>query len=219
MSSRPGRSGIREQGVRHDIEVVRLAKIEDRYLLHALEFESVLRACLWRYTHNSSDVDELLQETYARLLVVGGSHQHTEVKSIRAFCLTVARNVALDWLRRQQVVPLELVGDMEALDMLDESAQIEEIVNAHQELQLLADAIATMPRRCQQTFTLRKIYGFSQKEIAARLNISENTVEQHLTKAARRCAQVLFDSPLAGRQQGSQKIRARRRMKPYDERE
>jgi RNA polymerase sigma factor (sigma-70 family) len=198
---------------------VRVARVEDRFLLHALEFESVLRACLWRYTHNNSDVDELLQETYARLLVVGASQQQTEVRSIRAFCLTVARNVALDWLRRQQVVPLELVSDMESLDVLDEGAQIEEIVNAHQELALLADAIASMPRRCRQTFTLRKVYGFSQKEIAAQLNISENTVEQHLTKAARRCAEVLFESPLSPRRRERWLPRMRRRAKSYDERE
>jgi RNA polymerase sigma factor, sigma-70 family len=194
---------------------VRVAKIEDRFLLHALEFESVLRACLWRYTHNNSDVDELLQETYARLLIVGASQQETEVRSIRAFCLTVARNVALDWLRRQQIVPLELVSDMGSLDVLDDGAQIEEIVNSHQELMLLAEAIATLPTRCRQTFTLRKVYGFTQKEIAARLNISENTVEQHLTKAARLCAQVLFDSPLAKRQQAATE-RMGWRVKKYD---
>jgi len=194
---------------------VRVAKIEDRFLLHALEFESVLRACLWRYTHNNSDVDELLQETYARLLVVGAAAPATEVRSIRAFCLTVARNVALDWLRRQQVVPFELVADMESLDVLDDGAQIEEIVNAHQELGFLADAIAALPKRCRQAFTLRKVYGFSQKEIAARLNISENTVEQHLTKAARRCAQALFDSPLAGRQQKKSLSLVRRRAKSH----
>ncbi|HEY8508636.1 MAG TPA: RNA polymerase sigma factor [Steroidobacteraceae bacterium] len=175
-----------------------MAKIEDRYLLHALEFESVLRACLYRYTRNTSDVEELLQETYARLLLAGASEQ-PEVRSMRAFALTVARNVALDWLRHRQIVPIELVADMEALDVLDEKAQIEEIVNAHQELTLLADAVECLPTRCRQVFTLRKVYGYSQKEIAVRLNISENTVEQHLTKAARRCAQVLFDTPLSAR--------------------
>jgi RNA polymerase sigma factor (sigma-70 family) len=194
----------------------RVAKIEDRFLLHALEFESVLRACLYRYTRNTSDVDELLQETYARLLVAGATAQ-PNVRSMRAFCLTVARNVALDWLRHRQIVPIELVADMEALDVLDEGAQIEEIVNAHQELSLLASAVEQLPTRCRQVFTLRKVYGYSQKEIAERLQISENTVEQHLTKAARRCAQVLFESPRTAHQDNGMFARLRRRMKNYDE--
>ncbi len=36
---------------------------EDRYLLEALQFEGVLRACLRRYARNASDVEELLQES------------------------------------------------------------------------------------------------------------------------------------------------------------
>ena len=47
---------------------VGMAKDQERYLVQALEFESVLRACLYRYARNNSDVEELLQETYARLL-------------------------------------------------------------------------------------------------------------------------------------------------------
>src|ERR1700742_2588464 len=175
-----------------------VAKAEERYLVQALEFESVLRACLYRYARNTSDVEELLQETYARLLTAGSSNE-PEVRSVRAFALTVARNVAFDWLRHRQVVPIELVADLEALEVLDEGEQIEEIVNSHQELAMLVKAIQGLPDRCRQVFTLRKVYGYSQKEIALRLNISENTVEQHLTKAARRCAQALFDQPVAER--------------------
>ena len=170
-------------------------KSDERYLLQALEFEGVLRACLYRYTRNNSDVDELLQETYARLLTAGASNE-LEVRSVRAFSLTIARNVAFDWMRHKQVVPIELVADMEALELLDEGAQIEEIVNGHQELAIIVKAIQSLPERCRQVFTLRKVYGYSQKEIAAKLGISENTVEQHLTKAARRCAQTLCDQPV-----------------------
>jgi RNA polymerase sigma-70 factor (ECF subfamily) len=124
----------------------------------------------------------------------------------------VARNVAFDWLRHRQVVPIELVVDLEQLEVLDEGGQIEDIVNSHQELAMLVQAIQNLPVRCRQVFTLRKVYGYSQKEIALRLDISENTVEQHLTKAARRCARALFDPPLSeGRAMPLDRFRRRKR--------
>ena len=194
-----------------------MAKEEERYLIQALEFESVLRACLYRYARNSSDVEELLQETYARLLTAGASSE-PEVRSVRAFALTIARNVAFDWLRHKQVVPIELVADMEAMDILDERDQIDAIVNSHQELMMLIKAVQQLPERCRQVFTLRKVYGYSQKEIAARMNITENTVEQQLIKAARHCAAALFNQPVAERQ-ATLFERFRRRGQTHDRRE
>lgn len=185
----------------------------DRYLVAALEFEGVLRACLFRYARNAADVDELLQETYANLLTAGSARGREEIRSIRAFALTVARNVALSWLRHKQVVHIELVADLEALELLDETALVEEIVNSHQELGLLAGAVARLPTRCRQVFTLRKVYGLSQKEIAAELRISENTVEQHLAKGMRLCRAALADSPLAERR-SPWFDRSRRRAEP-----
>jgi RNA polymerase sigma-70 factor (ECF subfamily) len=174
-------------------------RMEDRYLVASLEFEGVLRACLYRYARNVADVDELLQETYEHLLAAGAAPGREEVRSIRAFALTVARNVALSWLRHRQVVPIELVADLEALETLDDRDQVEEIVNSHQELALLTAAVARLPERCRQVFTLRKVYGLSQKEIAAALKISENTVEQHLAKGVRLCTAALANSPIAER--------------------
>ncbi len=170
----------------------------DRYLVASLEFEGVLRACLHRYARNAADVDELLQDTYTHLLAAG-SQPREEIRSIRAFALTVARNVALSWLRHRQVVPIELVADLEQLELLDERSQVDEIVNTHQELALLTAAVARLPTRCRQVFTLRKVYGLSQKEIAAGLRISENTVEQHLAKGMRLCCAALANSPVAER--------------------
>jgi len=176
-----------------------MSRAEDRYLVASLEFEGVLRACLHRYARNAADVDELLQETYTHLLTAGAAKNREEVRSIRAFALTVARNVALSWLRHRQVVPIELVADLEQLELLDERSQVDEIVNSHQELALLTAAVAQLPARCRQVFTLRKVYGMSQKEIAAALKISENTVEQHLAKGVRLCTAALASSPVAER--------------------
>jgi RNA polymerase sigma-70 factor (ECF subfamily) len=176
-----------------------MSRVEDRYLVASLPFEGVLRACLHRYASNFADVDELLQETYTHLLAAGAATGREEIRSIRAFALTVARNVARSWLRHRQVVPIELVADIEALEMLDESGQVDDIVNSHQELALLTRAVARLPARCRQVFTLRKVYGLSQKEIAAELAISENTVEQHLAKGMRLCSAALANSPMADR--------------------
>src|ERR1700722_6415451 len=164
---------------------------DEAVLLEALNSEGILRACLYRYVRNPADVDELLQETYARLLTAAAA-PGAEVRSVRGLALTIARNVALDWLRHRDVVPMDLVSDLATLDVLDESAQVEEIVNAHQELTLLAECVAELPERSRQAFTLRRVYGLSQKEIAKRLKTSEGTVEQLLARAVRRCADALF---------------------------
>src|SRR5688572_28540063 len=174
------------------------SRMEDRYLVASLEFEGVLRACLHRYARNAADVDELLQETYADLLAAGAAKGREEVRSIRAVALTVARNVALSWLRHRQVVPIELVADLEALELLDVTGLVDEIVNTHQELALLTRGLASLPDRCRRGFTLRKVYGMSQKEIASELNIAENAVERGLGKGMRVCSAAVADSPIAG---------------------
>jgi RNA polymerase sigma factor (sigma-70 family) len=185
---------------------------EDRYFREALEYEGVLRAYLFRYAPNPSDVDELLQETYARLLGMAAKDS-SQIRSVRAFVLTIARNVALDWLRHQRVVPVELVADISALDVLDERAKVDEIVSAREELELLAEVVASLPARCRQAFTLRRVYGLGQKEIAARLGISENTIEQLLTRAVRRCADALFERQGRVETSDSLSARLRRRLK------
>lgn len=184
----------------------------DRYLLEALESEGLLRAYLFRYVRNPADVDELLQETYARLLVANPSGG-AEVRSVRALALTIARNAALDHLRHRDVVPMDLMSDMASLDVLDERAQVDEIANAHQELALLSEVVAELPKRCRQVFTLRRVYGLSQREIAERLGISDTTVEQLLARAVRRCAEALFTREVAADRPHSLSERLRHRLR------
>jgi len=52
---------------------------------------------------------------------------------------------------------------------------------------VLARAIAALPPQCAKVFVLRKMQGLSQKEIAARLNISVRTVENHVALGLVRC--------------------------------
>ena len=85
-------------------------------------------------------------------------------------------------------------------------------------LAMLVTAVKALPARCRQVFTLRKVYGYTQREIAARMGITENTVEQQLAKAVRHCAQALFDQSLAERR-ATLLDRFRRRGQAHDQSE
>ena len=69
----------------------------------------------------------------------------------------------------------------------------DETVNSTQELELLARVIASLPDKCREVLTLRKIHGLPHKQIAARLGIAEHTVEKHISYGTRLCAARLLE--------------------------
>lgn len=146
--------------------------------------ESSLRAWLCR-TFQSADVDDLVQEVYARVL---RERERGQVRSAKSFLFAVARNAVRDMLRRRATAQAEPITENVFLPVLDERPGTVDFVSRKQELALLGEAIRSLPDRCRQVFLLRKIQGLSQKEIAARLGISENTVETLVSKGVRRCA-------------------------------
>jgi len=54
----------------------------------------------------------------------------------------------------------------------------------------MAKLASGLPLVCRQVFTLRKVYGYSGREIAGRLGIPERAVEELLIQAARWYAQA-----------------------------
>lgn len=149
--------------------------------------ESSLRAYL-RRTLQAADVDDLVQESYVRVL---RERERGEVRSAKSFLFTVARNALRDLLRRRGVASAEAITENEALPVLEEGPGVVDLVSRRQELALLSEAIRDLPERCREVFLLRKIQGLSQREIAVRLGITENTVETLVAKGARRCADYL----------------------------
>jgi RNA polymerase sigma-70 factor (ECF subfamily) len=146
--------------------------------------EPALRAWLRSRFPTLGDADDLVQEAYARLLRVRGTGS---VACPRAFLFITTRNLALNQLRHLRH---EHPGDLKETDtsgVLDESVAIPESVAHAEDLQLLIHAIQSLPDRCRQVLTLRKIYGLSQKETADRLGIAEHTVEAQGAIGLRKC--------------------------------
>lgn len=146
--------------------------------------ESALRAWLRARFPTLADADDLVQESYSRLL---RARQTGSIACARAFLFVTARNLALNQLRHLRHERPEGVAELDASGVLDEQATVPESVARAEDLQLLVQAIQALPDRCRQVVTLRKIYGLSQKEVAARLSISEHTVEAQGAIGLRKC--------------------------------
>ena len=147
--------------------------------------ESSLRAYLRGLFPTLPDIDDLVQESYARLI---RAHEGSRISYVKAFLFTTARNAALDLFRRSRVVSFELMGDMSTLSVLEDRPNAAEATIKQEELELLATAVRGLPDRCRQVLTLRLLYGLSHKEIAVDLGISEHTVKAQLAKGMRRCS-------------------------------
>lgn len=159
----------------------------DWFARHVLPHEPMLRAWLHSRFPLGIEVSDVVQEAYARLLRARAAG--TTLQSPKAFLFATARNLALDALRHRQISGEDSLVSFESLDVLDETDGVPEAVDRSEKLELLHTAIQSLPDRCRQVMTLRKLYGLSQREIAARLGISVCTVSAQLSIGVRKCTE------------------------------
>ena len=145
--------------------------------------EGMLRAWLRSRFGDESDVDDIIQEAFMRVL---NANKRTEIASPKAFLFATARNLALGGIRKRAYRGEQNLAEFNELDVLDEQENVTASVTRSEELELLTKAIQSLPTRCRQIITLRKIYGMPQKEIARELGISVNTVETQGTIGMRK---------------------------------
>jgi len=152
--------------------------------------EAALRGWLRGKFPRLVDIDDLIQDAYVKVLETR-RRSPERLYATKAFLFTVARNLALDRLRHEKVLPFEPLGAGEDDNIVEDLPDVAEAVGRRQELELLTEAVQSLPERCRQVMTMRKIYGLPQKEIARQLGISEHTVEAQVGLGVRRCAEFL----------------------------
>lgn len=156
----------------------------------------MLRSWLRGRFPEEGDVDDIVQESFARILA---ARESGPIHSPKAFLFATARNLAVGRVRKSARQGMISLADLDELGVFDESGDVHDAVARSEELEFLTLAIQSLPVRCRQIITLRKIYGMSQKAIARELGISENTVESQGTIGMRKLA-AFFERFEGGRQ-------------------
>jgi RNA polymerase sigma factor (sigma-70 family) len=129
-------------------------------------------------------IDDIVQDTFVRSYE---ANLKKEIKYSRSYMLKTAKNLAINHVEKwdnkfndsleEFTEPLPELSTQNFEDEFESKERFLLFVQATNQL-------ATSVRKC---FILKKVYGFSQKEIAKYLHISESTVEKHVAKGLFKC--------------------------------
>src|SRR5215831_19745426 len=136
-------------------------------------------------TGNRADAEDVVQEACLRAFRgIGGFAGGND----RAWVLTIVRNTAYDWLRKNRSPAVVQVDDLEAVERMqpaDDAATAgpEAALIARADEAKLEAAIASLPAVFRDTLLLRDVQGLDYREIAAITGVPIGTVMSRLARA------------------------------------
>lgn len=133
------------------------------------------------------EIEDIVQETYVRICQIENTDN---ISSPKSFMFKTARNLALDFQKQADNRLVDGVDNCEAFDQIKGELYKDEMYeNAHTSIEFnyFCEAVRQLPVQCRKVFVLKKVYGYSQKEIAKELNLSQSTVEKHISTGMKKC--------------------------------
>lgn len=133
----------------------------------------MFRIC-YRYIGNHMDTEEVVQNGFLKVFLNLSKMDFRGNKQFENWLITIFINESINFLKRKTV-------DFISLDNMQVSLSSDPVYYLEEEdyFQLLLE----LPTGYRTVFNLFAIEGYSHKEIAEKLNISESTSRSQLTKA------------------------------------
>ena len=146
-----------------------------------LDQRGPLRAMLLARLGNEEDVQDLLQETFLRVVEVPGC---TDIGNPRAYLWRIASNLAIDRLRDARRGRRVFTVDEEAAERTPSGRPTpEEDAENRARLREMQKILENLPPNCRQAFLLSRRDGMTYKEIAGVMGVSDNMIKKHLVRA------------------------------------
>ncbi|MDR1938309.1 MAG: RNA polymerase sigma-70 factor [Tannerellaceae bacterium] len=169
---------------------------EDYSKIYAVYFPKLVRFSQ-TYVMSPCDAENSVQDIFLYLW----EHQDVlgSLGNINAFLFTLVKNRCIDFLRNHSGIngkrqPLSVVHERELELKLYSLQQFDEKNLSSVEIEtIITNAIQSLPERCREIFVLSRLEGLRHKDIAARLNISTNTIEGQIGIALKKLRAALKD--------------------------
>lgn len=159
--------------------------LDEWFAEEILVHEEILMRYLHRTWSNRDEAFDIRQDAYVRVYEAASGSRPVSPK---AFLFATARNLMADRIRRDRVVSIEVMGDLESLNVSMDEPEPSEKADVWQELKALALAFDALPPRCREVVWLNKVDELTYQQVAERLGVTQKTVEKQMTKGVRRLA-------------------------------
>lgn len=164
-----------------------LDPLDDWFVREVLPHEAALLRYLARVWPNAADIQDIRHDAYVRILEGAARLRPIAPKSL---LFTTARNLMIDRARRNRIVPIDLLGDLDSLNVLVDEVTPERRTSIRQQLVAVTTAFNKLPEKCREVLWLRRVETLSQREVAEKLGVSEGTVEKHMMRASHLLAEI-----------------------------
>ncbi len=135
--------------------------------------------------HDFDVAEDIIQDLFAKLWV---DRKHIKIKSsFKSYLFRSAYNACLDYLKH-----LKVRGNYQSLNT-NQSSSFNDSLEYVELLEKLETGINQLPEQCRAIFKLSRFENLKYKEIAKKLNISENTVDTQIRRALKKLKEGLTD--------------------------
>lgn len=141
-----------------------------------------------RITFDRAEAEDVVQETMIR--VWNKRDEWDGLESIEAYCVTIARNLAIDRSEKKDAHTVELTPEAEQTP--EASGPYDRLVNKER-LMLVHRLVSELPEKQRLIMQLRDVEGQSYKEIAVALHLTEEQVKVNLFRARQKVKQKFMD--------------------------
>lgn len=168
----------------HHIDLAFFARIaqDDEIAFRAVYdfYKATFHATAFKMTRSADTAEDIVQEVFVTLW--NKRTQVGQAKNPLAYFFTILHNCIYAHFRK---VMLERQMRQKVADNSDhiEENPVEELLLAKENRELLTAIISQLPPQQQLVYRLCKQEGLSRAEVADKLNISPNTVKNHLAAA------------------------------------
>ncbi|KEZ92514.1 RNA polymerase sigma factor [Nonlabens ulvanivorans] len=145
-------------------------------------FSGNLFASCLKYAPNYEEAQDVLQDTF--IVIFNKIDQFKDDGSFEGWCRRIAVNTALQRYRKKKV--FNLVNEDQIKDVQDEVEEIEDI-----DLNSLLNMVQQLPDRYRMVFSMYVLDGYSHKEIASMMEITEGTSKSNLARARQHLKEMI----------------------------